>query len=79
LIEVELLYLDVENSFRESKTLPIESRNERFRWDISLRDPSKRQYEYRVTGHKLAGGPPDVGPWTRTGERILVIPVARRN
>jgi hypothetical protein len=76
LIEVELSYIDVPNQVRDQKTAVIGSRADRFHWEVALQDPQRRAYEYRVTRHRSAGGPPDVGRWTTTAERLLVIPVA---
>ena len=39
---------------------------------------SVADYVKRVN-RELNGGAPDVGPWTKTADRILVIPIVRRN
>jgi hypothetical protein len=74
LIQVELLYVDVEHQIRQTATELIRARADRPRWRIPLADPSRREYEYRITVHRLTGSR-DVGPWTTSRERILPIPV----
>ena len=75
LIEVELLYVDVENQVRETGVELIRARADRPRWEIAVADPARRQYEYRVTIHRTSGEK-QVGSWTKSSERILLIPLA---
>lgn len=77
LIEVELLYLDVDHRIRETGTLVLRARADRPRWSIAIADPSRRSYEYRVTVHRT-DGTREAGPWTRASDRILPIPVTSR-
>src|SRR5262249_34484124 len=49
LIQVELLYVDVENLVREEKTVVISARGDRFRWEVPVKNPLRKQYDYRVT------------------------------
>lgn len=74
LIEVDLLYVDAAHEFRAQHTALIRARADRPRWEVSLRDPQARSYEYRVTVHRTSGEK-KVGPWTRSSARILPIPV----
>lgn len=76
LIEVELSYVDAEHQVREQKSLVIAALADRPRWEIAIQDPQRRTYEYRVTAYRLAGGPPAVGHWTTSTDRILPIPIA---
>ena len=76
MIEVELSYLDPENQIREQKNLVIAARADRPQWDIAIHDPQRRTYEYRLTFYRLTGGPPLVGHWTTSTDRLLVIPIA---
>lgn len=76
-IEVELLYVDVDNRLRETETVVLRARADRPRWSIAIADPGRRSYEYRVTVHRT-GGARETGPWTRTSDRILPIPVTSR-
>jgi hypothetical protein len=75
LIEVELSYIDAENQVRDQQTFVIGARNDRFRWQVPVKNPQWRVYEYRITTHRVTGAPPDVGRWTTTTERILPIPI----
>ncbi len=74
IIEVELLYVDVANELRAQHTALIRARADRPRWEVALKDPLARSYEYRVTVHRTSGAK-KVGPWTRSSARILPIPV----
>ncbi len=56
LIEVRLLYLDPDNQLRHEGHALLHSLAERFVWRVPLADPSRREYEYRVIIHRLAGG-----------------------
>jgi hypothetical protein len=76
MIEVELSYIDPEHQIREQKNLVIAARADRPRWDIAIQDPQRRAYEYRLTFYRLAGGPPVVGHWRTSTDRLLVIPIA---
>lgn len=74
LIEVDLVYVDVANELRAQHTALIRARADRPRWEVSLRDPLARSYDYRVTVHRTSGEK-KVGPWTRSSARILPVPV----
>lgn len=74
LIEVELSYIDPRNQIRDLRTALIHAVADRFHWEVAIRDPRVREYEYRVTVHRTSGGK-QVGPWTRGRERILLIPI----
>jgi hypothetical protein len=75
LIEVDLLYLDVEHQLRATHTVLIRARADSAQWQVPIVDPRRRQYEYRITVHPVAGGT-RVGPWTTSSERILPVPIA---
>jgi hypothetical protein len=75
LIEVELSYIDAENQIRDEKTVVIGARSDRFRWEVPIHDLQRRAYEYRIKTHRITGGPPEIGPWTTTTERILPVPI----
>ena len=75
MIEVELSYVDAEHQIREQKNLVIAARADRPQWDIAIKDPQRRSYEYRLTFYRLAGGPPAVGHWTTSTDRLLAIPI----
>ena len=75
LIEVELSYIDAENQVRDQQTFVISARNDRFRWQVPVKNPQWRVYEYRITTHRVTGAPPEVGRWTTTTERMLPIPI----
>jgi hypothetical protein len=74
LIEVELAYLDIPNRVRENRTVVIQARAERPRWQIAITDPTRRDYEYRVIVHRVTGTR-EVGPWTASSARILTVPI----
>ncbi len=76
LIEVELSYIDAENQVRDLRTAVLRARADRFRWEVALRDPKRRGYQYRITTHRTSGEQ-QVGPWTTSAERILPIPIVR--
>jgi hypothetical protein len=75
LIEVELSYIDVENQVRDQKTFVIGARGDRFRWEVPVQNPQRRSYEFRIKTHRITGGPPEVGRWTTTTDRILPVPI----
>ena len=74
LIELELLYIDAPNQLREQKMVLIRAVADRPRWEVAIRDPHARSYEYRLTVHRTSGAK-QVGPWTRTADRLLLIPI----
>jgi hypothetical protein len=74
LIEVELLYVDAVNQIRASDTKVVRALADRPRWDVVLADPTQRTYEYRITVHRTSGSSL-VGPWTKSTDRILVVPI----
>src|SRR5262245_7255413 len=74
LIEVELLYVDAVNQRRAHDTKLVRALVDRPRWDVELADPTQRTYEYRITVHRTSGAS-DVGLWTKSSDRILVVPV----
>lgn len=74
LIEVELSYIDAANQLREQTLVLIRAVADRPRWEVAIRDPHARSYEYRVTVHRTSGAK-HVGPWTRTSDRLLLIPI----
>jgi hypothetical protein len=74
LIEVELSYIDAANQVRDIKTAVLRALVDTFHWDVSIKDPGRRHYEYRVTVHRT-NGTKTVGAWTRGTSRLLVIPV----
>jgi hypothetical protein len=74
LIEVDLSYVDVTNQVRDIRKAVIGARADRFHWEVGLKDPNRRQYEYRVTIHRTSGAS-QIGRWTTTAERLLAIPV----
>ncbi|HKF20725.1 MAG TPA: hypothetical protein VKE93_04105 [Candidatus Angelobacter sp.] len=75
LLQVELSYVDSENQVREQATMEIAAKAERQRWEIAIKNPQRRSYEYRTTLFPLAGGPPVVGHWTTASDRILAVPI----
>lgn len=74
LIEVDLLYIDAENQVRDVAKSVLRALADKFRWEVNIKDPGRRRYEYRVTVHRTSG-PPTVGPWTASTSRLLAIPV----
>lgn len=74
LIEVDLSYIDVGHRVRDVQKAVLAARVDRFRWEVAIADPNRRSYEYRVTVHRLSGAS-QIGPWTTTNERLLVVPV----
>jgi hypothetical protein len=76
LLQVELSYVDSENQVREQATMAIAAKADKQRWEIAIKDPHRRAYEYRTTVFPLAGGAPVVGHWTSSTERILAVPIA---
>lgn len=74
LIEVDLSYVDAPNQVRDVRKAVIGARADRFHWEVGLKDPNRRQYEYRVTVYRTSGDS-QVGRWTTTAERLLAIPI----
>jgi len=75
LIQVELSYVDVENQVREQATMLIAAKADKPKWDIAIKNPQKRSYDYRITAFRLADGAAQAGHWTTTVERILAVPI----
>jgi hypothetical protein len=76
LIQVELSYVDAAHQVRDLRTAVLRARADRFRWEVAIRDPNRRGYEYRVTTHRTSGDQ-KVGSWTPSQDRLLLIPVTR--
>jgi len=76
LIEVNLQYVDAPNQVRSTPTDVIRARADVYRWTVALKDPSQRTYQYRVTVHRNTGAT-EVGPWTASSDRVLLIPVSK--
>lgn len=74
MIAIELLYLDTPNLVRHSGQLEIRALADRPRWSVELADPTRRTYEYRITTYRTSGET-QVGPWTETSERLVVVPI----
>lgn len=74
LIEVALSYIDAEHQLRDQQTKHIQALADRPRWEFAIADPARRTYEYRITVHRTTGAK-TVGPWTRSSDRILPIPI----
>jgi hypothetical protein len=79
LIQVELLYVDADHQVRDEQTAVITARADRFHWEVPIQDPQRREYEYRVSVFRLAGGPAQVGRWTKSIGRLLTIPIVAAN
>jgi len=79
LIQVDLLYVDADHQVRDEQTAVITARADRFHWEIPIQDPQRREYEYRVSVFRLAGGPAQVGRWTKSTGRLLTIPIVAAN
>lgn len=75
LIQIELSYVDSENQVREQSTMAIAAKADKQRWDIAIKNPQRRSYEYRTTVFPLAGGSPVIGHWTTSSDRILPVPI----
>ncbi len=75
LVEVELAYIDARNQLRDIQTFVIRALADRPRWEVALRDPTLKHYEYRITTFRTSGER-QVGPWTRTAEQLLLVPIA---
>ncbi|MCA9652498.1 MAG: hypothetical protein KC501_21460 [Myxococcales bacterium] len=74
LIQIDLQYVDVPNRLRHSDQLEIRALADRPRWSVELADPTHREYEYRITTYR-SSGETQVGPWTKTSERLVVVPI----
>ena len=75
IVEVELAYIDARNQLRDTQTFVIRALADRPRWEVALRDPTLKHYEYRITTFRTSGER-QVGPWTRTAEQLLLVPIA---
>jgi hypothetical protein len=79
MIEVELSYIDALHEVRDQKTLVIAAKADHPRWEVAIQDPKLRGYDYRLTVYRMSGGPPQVGHWTTTTDRILAVPIVAAN
>ncbi len=75
-IEVELRYLDPVNQVRKIDTAVIRGLNDKFHWEVDIKDPTKKSYTYQVTTERMSGQK-TVGAWTTATDRILFIPVTK--
>jgi hypothetical protein len=75
-IEVLLQYLDPANLVRAIQTVELRARADTYHWEVAIKDPAHRSYQYQVTVHRNSGRD-EVGPFTTTTERVLVIPITR--
>ena len=75
LIQVELSYVDVENQVREQATKVIAAKADKPKWEIAIKNPQRRSYDYRITAFRLADGVAQAGHWTTTQDRILAVPI----
>jgi hypothetical protein len=76
LIEVDLSYIDAANQVRDIQKAVLRAKADRFRWEVQLKDPQRRRYDYQVTVHRTSGQT-QMTPWRSSTERILAIPVTR--
>jgi hypothetical protein len=76
LIEVDLEYVDARNQVRSTPTAEIHALADVYHWTVALKDPSLRSYRYRITVHRVTGAT-QVGPWTTSADRILLVPVSK--
>lgn len=74
LVEIEFLYVDAPNQRRAQETKVVRALVDRPRWEVELVDPTQRTYEYRITAHRTSGAT-DVGSWTTSTDRMLVVPI----
>lgn len=74
MVVIDLLYVDASNQLRHVGQLEIRALADRPRWSVELADPTRRTYEYRITTYRTTGQT-EVGPWTRTAERLVVVPL----
>jgi hypothetical protein len=74
IIEVELSYIDAANQIRDIRKAVLQALVDTFHWEVTIKDPGRRHYEYRVTVHRTSGAR-TVGAWTRATSRLLPIPV----
>lgn len=76
LIQVDLSYVDAENQVSEQATKLIAARADKPRWEIDIKNPKRRSYDYRITAFRLVDGAALAGHWTSTSDRILAVPIA---
>ncbi|MEM7152824.1 MAG: hypothetical protein AAF799_08275 [Myxococcota bacterium] len=74
MVKIELMYIDVANQLRHQGELEIRAIADRPRWDVQLADPTRRNYEYRITTYRQSGEV-QVGEWKETAERLVVVPI----
>jgi hypothetical protein len=75
-IEVELRYIDAKNLVRKIDTAIIRALADKYHWEVDLKDPSLRSYDYQVTIDRGGNGR-EVKDWVTTTERNLIIPVVK--
>jgi hypothetical protein len=73
-IEVLLQYLDPDNQVRDIQTAVFHARVDTYHWEVALKDPARRSYQYQVTIYTSAGQKV-VGPFTTSADRTLDIPI----
>jgi hypothetical protein len=75
-IEVLLQYLDPDNQVRDIQTAVFRARADTFHWEVALKDPSRRSYQYQTTVFRSSGSK-QVGPFSTSADSALFIPIVK--
>jgi len=75
-IEVLLQYVDPANLLRDIETAVLRSRADTYHWEVPLKDPTRRSYQYQVTVHRLSGKR-EVGPFSTSADSSLYVPIVQ--
>jgi hypothetical protein len=75
-IEVLLQYLDPDNQVRDIQTAVFRARADTYHWEVALKDPTHRAYQYQVTVYRNSGQQ-QVGPFSTSTDSTLYIPITK--
>jgi hypothetical protein len=84
-VTVHARYVDAKNSVNVSQVFSINrgtklaDQSTGVLWQIFQRDPTLRQYEYRLSYLLAGGGSTDVGSWVRTDAPLVILDPAKKD
>jgi hypothetical protein len=75
-IEVLLQYVDPVNQVRDIQTAVLRARVDTFHWEVALKDPAQRTYQYQVTVRR-SSGQSQAGPFQSSTDSTLYVPIVK--
>jgi hypothetical protein len=75
-IAILLQYLDPDNQVRNIQTAVFRARADTFRWEVALKDATRRAYQYQITVYRDSGET-EIGNFTTSTDRTLYLPIVK--